>query len=398
MKNLFPFFIHNPSIIYLDSAATSLKLKSTLDAQREYEEKFSTNAARGLYPLAEKTNAQLDRARNTVAHFLKAKPEEVIFTAGTTAGINLITNALTETFTEGGDILVAVDSHHSNLLPWMKLAEQKKHVLKTIALTKSGSIDKDSLALLLSPNTKVVAISAVSNVYGVKNDITTLTKIIRAAAPHAFIFVDAAQAVAHMSIDVTELGIDALVFSSHKIYAPTGAGVLWLAAAWTHKLAPGYLGGGMALNVITKEWKSGPEKFEAGTLPLGSIFGLVPAIEFIAHNKEILEVHEKILLEYAFQQLESTFGNTLTILGSQNPTEKIGLISFVLAGVHPHDIASILGEQNICVRAGEHCASPLHQSLSLSATTRISFGPYTTQDDIDALIKKLKEIYTLFQK
>jgi cysteine desulfurase/selenocysteine lyase len=398
MRNQFPFFNHHPSLVYLDSAATSLKLASALKQERLYEEQLSTNATRGLYPLAEKTDALLTQARESVAHFLGAVPQEIIFTSGTTAGANLLAYSLENLPYEEGEVLVSLDNHHSHFLPWQRLAEKKGWEFIALPVGKEGLAPEESLKQMVTPNTRVVALTMVSNVYGVKNDIPKLTALIRATSPEAFIILDAAQAAAHYPIDVTALGADALIFSGHKTYASTGVGVLWLSQKAIEKLPPAFLGGGMVLDVVNQTWKSGPEKFEAGTLPLAQIFGLAGALDWLEKNRAELMRQEAELIQHTLQVLPATFGNTLEILGSKDPAKKVGLFSFTLKGMHPHDIASLLGENNICVRAGEHCASPLHQSLSLPATTRISFGPYTTTQDIDTFIVELKKAYTLFEK
>lgn len=398
----FPLLQNNPDLIYLDSAATALKPLCVLEAEQFYATRFGTNATRGLYPLAEKTSEEVAEARNVVARFIKATPDEIIFTSGTTAGINMLARSVEDTIAENeGEVVVSVDAHHSQVLPWQQLAKRKSWTLKMVPVEKSGHMNAEALIKTVSPRTQVIALTLVSNVYGVINDIESLVKSIRVKNPNAFIILDAAQAGAHIPLNVKNLGIDALVFSGHKLYGPTGVGVCYIHHLWQTKLTPGQFGGGMVLDTTTTPltWKSGSEKFEAGTLPLAQVFGLKEALSYVetlgfAH----IQKHEQELLAYAFQELTIAFGKHINFLGTKDVTQKIGLLSFTLNGAHPHDIASLLGEKNICVRAGEHCASFLHRAVSLPATTRISFGLYTTKSDIDTFVAALKETYTLLAK
>ncbi len=402
MSTDFPLLKNHPDLVYLDSAATALKPYSVLEAEQNYGTHFGTNAARGLYPLAEQTSEHIETTRTLVAEFLRAHPEEIIFTHGTTDGINILARSLEASLTDTqGEIVVSIDAHHSQILPWQELANRKDWDVRIAPVEPSGSIDAKALLALVNENTKVVALTLVSNVYGVVHDIASLVRAIRIKNADVFIVLDAAQAVAHIPVDVTALGVDALVFSGHKLYGPTGVGICYLTSAWQAKLHPGQFGGGMVVDTSTTPatWKTGPEKFEAGTLPLAQIFGLKKSIEYIQtlgfpHIKN----HEQELLTYGIHALLTAFGKKITFLGTTDPEKKIGLLSFTLAGVHPHDIASFLGEKNICVRAGEHCASFLHRELHIPASTRISFGIYTNKSDIDIFVTALKEIYTTLQK
>ena len=398
MKHRFPLFKKHPTLIYLDSGATALKPDVVLEAEQRYAEEFGTNAARGLYPLAEKTNQAVEEARETVARFLGGEKEGVIFTAGTTAGINMLAHSLEATFSDAaGEIIVSLDAHHSQLLPWQELATRKNLRLHSIPVQPNGFLDIETLEATLSPTTKILALTLVSNVYGVIQDLAPLIQKIRASYPNLFIVIDAAQAVAHIPIDIASLGGDALVFSGHKLYGPTGIGICYLTKKWREALTPSQFGGGMVLDTAStpREWRPSPEKFEAGTLPLAQVFGLKAAIEFITGiGFSHIRKHEETLLSYTLQQLVSVFGKHITFLGELDPTKKIGLLSFTLVGTHPHDLATLLGEQNICVRAGEHCASFLHRALDIPATTRISFGLSTTQKDIDTFVTALQEAYT----
>lgn len=397
MRTDFPIFHNYPDLVYLDSAATALKPECVLDAERLYSTHYGTNAARGLYPLAEKTDEEVQATRRALAKFLHTEPEEIIFTHGTTDGLNMLARSLEASLSDTkGEVIVGVDAHHSQILPWQEFTQRKGWELKLAPVLPSGHINAKVLADLISERTKIVALTAVSNVFGVINDIPALTKIIRTKNQSVFIVVDAAQAAAHIPLDVITLGVDALVFSGHKLYGPTGIGICYLNAVWQAKLSPSQFGGGMVLDTATLPvtWKAGPEKFEAGTLPLTQIFGLKKAVEYITKEGfATIQTHEQELLRYSLQKLYTVFGKHISFLGTQESKEKIGLLSFSLADVHPHDIASLLGERNICVRAGEHCASFLHRELTLAATTRISFGLYTTKSDIDTFVTALAETY-----
>ena len=397
MKHEFPIFKNYPELKYLDSAATALKPAFVLEAEQRYGKEFGTNAARGLYPLAEKTSEAVEAAREAVAKFLQGEKENVIFTAGTTAGINMLARSLEATLSDStGEIIVSQDAHHSQILPWQELAKRKNMRLHQAPLQPDGYLDTPALVELLNPETKVLALTLVSNVYGIIQNLAPLIQKVRTLYPEVFIIVDAAQAVAHIPLNNTKLGADALVFSGHKLYGPTGVGVCYLTQKWQERLEPSQFGGGMVLDTESTplQWKSGPEKFEAGTLPLAQIFGLQAAITFLTRTGfSRIRKHEQELLMHATQKLLSAFGKHITFLGDLTSENKIGLLSFTLAGAHPHDIASLLGEQNICMRAGEHCASFLHRALAIPATTRISFGLYTTKEDIDVFVSALEEAY-----
>lgn len=398
----FPLLQNHPDLVYLDSAATALKPGVVIEAEREYYTHFGTNAARGLYPLAEQTSQHIEDTRATIASFIQGEPENVLFTSSTTAAINMLAHSLEESTSDtSGEVLVSLDAHHSQIIPWQQMAKRKGWDSKIIPVTPEGFLEDAALLSEITPRTKVVALTLVSNVYGVINDIAPLVEAIRTKNPDVFIVVDAAQAVAHIPLNVTTLGVDALIFSGHKLYGPTGVGVCYLVKKWQEKLSPSNFGGGMVADTSLEAptWKESPEKFEAGTLPLAQIFGLKKAVEYIqVTGFENIIRHEQELVTYSFQKLVTAFGRHITFLGTEDSQKKIGLISFTLEGVHPHDIATLLGEKNICVRAGEHCASFLHRGHNIPATTRISFGLYTTKSDIDTFVSALQELYSFLRK
>lgn len=400
-RNAFPFLRHHPEVVYLDSAATALKLENVLEAEQSYSLHYSTNASRGLYPLAEKTSAVVEETRRVAAQFLNARPSEIIFTRGTTDGMNMLAQSLEATLETGGEICVGNDAHHSLILPMRRLAEKNNMKMVALPVNKEGFIDTTEALSQISEHTAVLVLTLVSNVFGVLHDFETLIQKVRVINPNIFVVLDVAQAAPHIPLNVEKLGTDALVFSGHKLYGPTGVGICYLKEEWSKRLEPGVFGGGMVVDTssVPMQWQQGPEKFEAGTLPLAQIFGLKSALEFLQDTGfEAIRKHEQELLQYALQKLSSVFKDDIYILGTKNLEQKIGLLSFTLKGVHPHDIASFLGEKNICVRAGVHCASFLHRALTIPATTRVSFGLYTTKQDIDTFVSALTEVYSQFKK
>lgn len=395
IKKDFSIFKHHPDLVYLDSAATSLKPKVVIDAEREYLEQYSANVGRGLYPLAEKATEKLEAARKKIARYIKASAKEIIFTAGTTDSINLVSRLLAHTINEGDNIVTTIMEHHSNFLPWKELARQKNAQLRVINITKEGELDTEMLKNSMDARTKIVAFTAVSNVLGTINPVEKIIADIKKTNPETLILIDAAQAVGSLDIDVTKWNADFVVFSAHKMFGPTGVGVLYGKSDILEKLNPVAFGGGMVLDVNTSEiiYKEIPYRFEAGTPNIGGVIAFASSLDYIKNlGLKNIHAHEKNLAKYAMKLLEKNFGNTINILGPGDPEKRAGIISFSFTNIHPHDIAHLLGEKNICVRAGHHCAAPLHQTLGLNATTRISFSVYNSEEDIDKFIEALQKI------
>lgn len=407
MKNLktirseFPIFRHNPDLVYLDSAATSLKPQSVIDAVAGYYERYSANVGRGLYPIAEKATEKVDETREKIASFLGGNRDEIIFVRGATEGINLLASTLS-TFLESGDNIVVTEmEHHSNYLPWKRISDERSVEFRMIPVGADGNIDPASLATVIDTDTAIVSFSAVSNVLGTRVSVADIIRRMKSIAPDAAVVVDASQVVGHSKIDVTEWGADFVVFSGHKMFGPTGVGIVWGRKHLLDTLSPYELGGGMVGDACADEpaWKDAPYRFEAGTPDIAAIIGLGAAVDFIADiGIGNIEEHEKELAQYAMKRLTETFGDDVIIFGSKDPSEHPGPISFTLEGVHPHDLAQILGEHNICVRAGEHCAAPLHRALDIPASARISFSVYTERQDIDRLIDGLLAARRFFGK
>ncbi|MDP2838042.1 MAG: SufS family cysteine desulfurase [Candidatus Moranbacteria bacterium] len=399
IKKAFPIFTHHPDLIYLDSAATALKPAVVIASEQAYYEQCSTNIARGIYPLAEQTTTAFEESRATVARFIGARtPEEVIFTAGTTASLNLTADLLASRITKEDNIVTTALEHHSNFLPWKELAKRNKAELRIVPVTETGTLHLEALKKLVDNHTKIVAFSATSNVLGTINPVSEIIRIIRSLNKETVIIVDAAQAVGHIPVDVVAWDADFIAFSGHKLFGPTGVGVLFGKQTLLNQLSPVAFGGGMVLDACALEtlYKDAPARFEAGTPNIAGIIGLGAAITFIESiGVAEIHAHETKLARYACQALQKAFGDDIRILAAKNPEDQSSIVSFTLTGAHPHDTAQLLGEHNICVRAGLQCAAPLHEALNLSATTRLSFSIYNTEHDIDLLITRLKEIRTI---
>lgn len=390
IKDRFPIFRHHPDLTYLDSAATTLKPQAVIDAVAGYYERYSANVGRGLYPIAEEATGKVEETRAKVASFIGGNQDEIVFVRNATEGLNLLASTLS-TFLERGDTIVVTEmEHHSNFLPWKWIADRSGAEFRTIPIGDDGNIDPASLTTIIDTDTAIVSFSAVSNVLGTKAPVADIIRKIKSIAPDATVVVDASQVVGHSKIDVTEWGADFVVFSGHKMFGPTGVGIVWGRKHLLDTLPPYELGGGMVGDACADEpvWKDAPYRFEAGTPDIAAIIGLGAAVDFIAGiGIGNIEKHEKELAQYAMKRLTETFGDNIIIFGSEDPSEHPGPISFTLSGIHPHDLAQILGERGVCIRAGEHCASPIHRKLGLSATARISFSVYNDRQDIDALIE-----------
>lgn len=394
IKEQFPIFKHRPDLIYLDSAATTLKPQVVIDAVTGYYERYSANVGRGLYPLAEEATEKFEEARTKVATFIGAKPDEIIFVRGATEGLNLLSFSL-GTFIETGDNIVVTEmEHHSNFLPWKRTASEYGAEFRTIPVDADGRIDPTRLETVIDEDTAIVSFPAISNVLGTKVPVSDIVRKIKSISPDAAVIIDASQVVGHSKIDISEWGADFIVFSGHKMFGPTGIGVLWGRRKLLAVLPPYQLGGGMVDDSCAKEptWKDAPHRFEAGTPDIASAVGLGAAVDVLSEiGMDDIGMHESALTRYAMEKLTETFGDDITILGSKNAEERAGLISFTLKGIHPHDLAQILGEKGISIRAGEHCAAPIHRKLGLAATARISVSIYNDTGDIDRLIAATKE-------
>ncbi|EPA7857232.1 cysteine desulfurase [Listeria monocytogenes] len=383
--------INEKPLAYLDNAATSQKPKQVIEALTHYYEFDNANVHRGVHTLAARATDAYESARGKVAKFIHAREvAEIIFTRGTTSAINLVVDSYAEANIEAGDeIVISYLEHHSNLIPWQQLAKRKGAVLKYIELEEDGTISVEQAKKTIGEKTKIVALAHVSNVLGT---ITPMKEI--AAIAHQFgavILVDGAQAVPHMEVDVVDLDADFYTFSGHKMMAPTGIGALYGKRELLDAMEPTEFGGEMIdfVELYDSTWKELPWKFEAGTPIIGGAIALGAAIDYLAEvGLANIHAHEQALASYAIEEMSKIEG--ITIYGPKDASKRCGLVTFNLEGAHPHDIATILDEDGIAIRAGHHCAQPLMKWLDVSSTARASFYIYNTKEEIDALIDGLK--------
>ncbi len=384
-------------LAYLDNAATTQKPRTVLDTLTRFYETSNANIHRGVYALSEQASELYEQARVRVTQFLNAPdPREIIFTRGTTEAINLVAQSWSRPRLQSGNRLLLTEmEHHSNLVPWQLAAQATGAKLDYVAVTPAGHLDLDQLASQLAQSPKLLAITLVSNVLGTINP---LREIIATAHDHGVpVLVDAAQAAGRIPVDVQELDCDFLAFSGHKIYGPTGIGVLYAKSKHLDAMEPWQGGGGMIAKVEREysTWGEVPAKFEAGTPPIAEAVGLHAALDYVERwgVAEIRE-HERTLTDLALGRLLEE--PEVTVFGPHHPTERTGLVSFALAGVHPHDVAQVLDESGIAVRAGHHCAQVLHERLGVGATVRMSFGVYNTVSEIHRAVDALAEVRRLF--
>jgi cysteine desulfurase / selenocysteine lyase len=393
LKTQFPIF-KDKTLVFLDSAATSQKPKAVIDAITNYYENFNANVHRGIYSLSEKATQAYNDTRETVKNFINAKhTNEIVFTRNTTESINLVAYTWGEKNIKANDeIIVSALEHHSNLVPWQELCKRKKAKLKVIPLKDDYTLDIQKYEKLLTNRTKLVAITAMSNVTGT---ITPLKKITTLAhKKKAKVLVDGAQSAAHSETDVQKLNCDFFVFSGHKCLGPTGVGILYAKEEILNDMPPFLFGGDMIEHV--GQYKSTfaqlPNKFEAGTPSIAEVVALKPALEFLQKvGLNNIHKHEQELKTYAIQKFSAYPEVTLH---TPPPSQSGSNISFTIEGIHPHDIATIFNSENVCIRAGHHCAQPLMKHLNVHSTARMSFYLYNTREDIDraekALIKTIK--------
>lgn len=395
IRNDFPL-IKNSSIAYLDSGATSQKPKIVLDKMVEFYEKNNANAYRGVYKLSEKATEEYSKARETVKNFINAsKSEEIIFTKNATEALNLLAYSYgLNNINENNKIVLSIMEHHSNLVPWQMVAKSKQAKLEYLYLDNDFNIPSLELDKI-DEKTKIVAITLVSNVLG---SIVDVKKIIEKAHKFgAVVIVDASQAVAHMKVDVKALDADFLVFSGHKMYAPLGIGVLYGKENLLNQMSPFLFGGDMIEYVKEQETTFAPlpHKFEAGTQNIAGAVGLACAIEYInSIGFDEIEKIERPIIDYAIEKLKK-----LKYVTIYSPNKNVtGVISFNINGIHPHDSASFLANENVCIRSGNHCAQPLMHYLGIDSTCRATISIYNTKEDIDKLVEAIQKTYKKFEK
>ena len=395
VRDQIPIFAIHPNLVYLDSAATSQKPQRVIDRLARFYAGENANIHRGVYALSAEATATYDSARGAVARFIGAAlPDEVIFTRGTTESINLVAQSWGRSVVKPGDEIVVTEmEHHSNWVPWQMLADSTGAVLRMAPVTEAGELDMSAMARLVTPRTRLVAVTHLSNVLGTINPVRRITDLAHAAG--ALVLVDGAQSVAHGTVDVRDLGCDFFAFSGHKLFGPTGIGVLYGREALLEEMPPWQGGGGMigtvALDGIT--WAEVPMKFEAGTPAVADAVALAEAIAFVESvGAEAIVTHEAELLSLATERLSAIPG--VRLIGTA--AHRASVISFTLEGVHPHDLGTVLDEAGIAIRAGHHCAQPLMRRFGLAATARASFSVYNTPDDVEALGRGIERARALF--
>jgi cysteine desulfurase/selenocysteine lyase len=380
---------------YLDSAATSQKPQSVIDALTRYYEEENGNIHRGVHYLSELATQRYDETREATRRFINATSHnEVVFTRNTTEGINLVASSFGQAFVRPGDeIVVSQMEHHSNIVPWQLMAERTGAVLRAVPVTDIGQLDIDAYEQLLGPKTKLVALTWVSNSLGTVNPVERITAI--AHARGIPVLLDGAQAAPHIPIDVKAIKADFVAFSGHKMLGPTGVGVLYARDDWFDRLPP-YQGGGDMIETVTIEkttYAKAPSKFEAGTPDIGSVAAFRAAIEYLERvGLDAIHAHEQLLLAEATARVSALPG--VRLIGTA--PEKAGVLSFTMDGVHPHDIATILDQNGVAIRAGHHCTQPLMARFGCGATARASFYLYNTMDDIAALMTGLEKVREVF--
>lgn len=388
--------VHSKPLVYLDNAATTQKPLSVIGAESRYYRHDNANVHRGIHVLSQRATDAFEEARNKVQRLINAvNPDEIIFVRGTTEAINLVAQSYGRNHLQAGDeIILSRMEHHSNIVPWQLLCQQTGAILRIIPVNDAGELELEAYErLLISPRIKLVALAHVSNALGTVNPVKHIIE--RAHAHHVPVLLDGAQAIAHLPVDVQALDCDFYAFSGHKLYGPTGVGVLYGKAALLDAMPP-YQGGGDMIRSVSFEgttYNTLPYKFEAGTPNIAGVIGLGAAVDYVTDiGFEALTEHEQALLAYATWSVDDIPG--LRIIGTAR--EKIGVLSFVMEGVHPHDIGTILDRQGVAIRSGHHCTMPLMERFGVSATARASFALYNTRQDVDALVAAILQVKEVF--
>jgi cysteine desulfurase/selenocysteine lyase len=386
--------IHDRPLVYLDNAATTQRPDMVLDAVSEQDRRHNANVHRGVHRLSVEATEAFEGARAQIADFLGAeRPDEIIFTSGTTAGINLLAYSLSQSFEPGDEILLSAMEHHSNIVPWQMAAERSGAVLRVVPLDAHGDLDLNVFHKLLGPKTKLVTLAHTSNALGTRNPVETISRTTRELGiPLHF---DGAQATAHEQLNMVELGCDFFTCSAHKMYGPTGIGVLYGRWAALDALPPWQGGGDMILEVTFEKttYNVLPHRLEAGTPNITGAVGMAAACRYMESlGRDTIETMERGLLEYAIAQLEDVPG--LRLIGY--PRRRSSVVSFVLDGIHPHDAGTILDRDGIAIRAGHHCSQPVMDAYGIPATIRASFGVYNNTHDVDALVLGLAGVREMF--
>jgi cysteine desulfurase/selenocysteine lyase len=388
--------VRGKPLVYLDNAATTQKPQAVIDRIVRYYAEENSNVHRGVHYLSEVATAAYEDARSTVKRFINARSEkEIVFTRGTTESINLVASSWGRQNVRAGDeVLISAIEHHSNIVPWQLLCDEKGATLRVVPVNDAGELLLDEFAKLLTKRTKIVAFGHASNALGTINPIRKM--IAMAHANGSIVLIDGAQGIPHLTVDVRELDCDFYAFSAHKVYGPTGSGVLYGKEALLDAMPPYQGGGDMILSVSFEKttYNALPYKFEAGTPNIEGVIGMATALDYVSSvGLSNIAAHEQELLTYATERLQQIEG--LRIIGTA--AEKASVISFTLEGVHPHDIGTILDQQGIAVRTGHHCAQPVMMRFNVPATGRASFGLYNTREEADALVAGLHKVVEVFR-
>jgi cysteine desulfurase/selenocysteine lyase len=398
IKSQFPIFsqkINGKPLVYLDSSNSSQKPISVINRLNGFYKNEFSNIGRSIHSLAVNATNKFEETRISVKNFINAKyKDEIIFTKNATESMNLVATTFGQQNIEKGDeILVTELEHHSNYVPWHFLRERKGAIIKFVPINEDGDIITDELKKLITSKTKIVAVTHLSNVTGTIVPIKEIVEI--AHKKNVTVLVDGCQAIPHIKVDVTDLDCDFYAFSAHKVYGPTGVGILYAKKRWLERLPP-YIGGGAMISEVKKgkiAYASPPEKYEAGTMPTAEVIAFKESIKFMESiGIDNLIKHEGEIKNYALEKLRKI--NSVKIIG--NPINKAGVIAFTIQGIHPHDIATILDDDGVAIRAGHHCCQILHEKLNLTATARASIGVYNNKDDIDVLCKAIENCKKIF--
>ncbi|MBL8553019.1 MAG: cysteine desulfurase [Phenylobacterium sp.] len=385
--------VHGKPLVYLDSAASAQKPRAVIEAMTHAMEHAYANVHRGLHTLANETTDAYEAARNTVAAFINAAPTEIVFTKGGTEAVNLVAAGIGASLQAGDEIVISEMEHHANIVPWHFLRERKGVVLKWVPVTDDGRLDLEAFQALLGPRTKVVALTHMSNVLGTINDAKALTRMAHEAG--ALVLFDGCQAIVHKPVDVADIDCDFYVFSGHKLYGPTGIGILYGKAERLAALPP-YQGGGEMIGIVSKDeitYADPPHRFEAGTPPIIEAIGLGAAVAWLsAQDRFAIAEHEHALYARARERLQGM--NWLRVIG--DAPEKGAILSFTVDGAHAHDVAQILDRYGVAVRAGTHCAEPLMRRFGVTSSARASFALYNTLEEADAFVDALTKTQAFF--
>ncbi len=391
--------VHDKPLIFLDSAASSQKPLAVIEAMDAYYRTTHANVHRGVHTLSEEATMQYEGARKKIARFINAKSSrEVIYTRNATESINLVAFTWGRAHIRAGDeILLTESEHHSNIVPWQMIAREADAVVRYLPVDAQGYLDTSALDTMLTRKTKIVALASMSNVLGTIFPVQEVIQ--RAQAIGAKVLIDGAQGVPHLPTDVQALGCDFLAFSGHKLCGPTGIGVLWGKRDLLEDMPP-FMGGGDMISRVTYQgavWNELPWKFEAGTPAIAEAIGLGVAVDYLsALGMPNVRQHERELIAYALDRLAEVPG--LTLIGPDDPDRRGGVATFTLDDIHPHDVAAVLDAEGIAIRAGHHCAMPLHQKMGLVASSRASFYIYSTPEEIDCLVEALYKVKTIFKR